>query len=75
MNILVVILLCSVFGLTGFLVAYVVYKKMDMSNKEVKKQAFTDPLTGGKNRHLFMYDLKKIRNLLFVLWILMVLNK
>ena len=60
MSTLQIILMCSAFLIIGFLIAFLIFNKKGVKNKEVEKQAFTDPLTGGKNRHLFMYDLDKL---------------
>ena len=54
-----VILLCLGFFILGAVLVLILFKDKANSNKEVEKQAFTDPLTGGKNRHMFMYDLDK----------------
>lgn len=60
MNTLQIILMCGTFLIIGFLLAFLMCNKKGVKTKEVEKQAFTDPLTGGKNRHLFMYDLDKL---------------
>lgn len=60
MQISQVILLCLGFFILGAILVLILFKDKADSNKEVEKQAFTDPLTGGKNRHMFMYDLDKL---------------
>lgn len=60
MELLQVIFLCVVFFIIGALVVFLFFKNKTSSNKEVERQAFTDPLTGGKNRHMFMFDLDRL---------------
>ena len=60
MNILIALLLFVLGLIIGGIVVNNVINQGKSNKKSIEKQAYTDPLTGGKNRHLFMLDLDKL---------------
>lgn len=58
------VIMAIIFILSGAIIGAIIYsiicKKINKSSKNIEEQAFTDPLTGGKNRHLFMHDLDNL---------------
>lgn len=63
MDILVAGIISIIIGIIiGYTVSKLKFKNIKKKQTSIEKQAFTDPLTGGKNRHLFMFDLDKLIN-------------
>lgn len=63
MNILIAVIFSIIIGIIiGYLISKTKFKGLKKTQVDIEKQAFTDPLTGGKNRHLFMFDLDKLIN-------------
>lgn len=61
MDTLIIAVISIVVGIiVGYFISRFIFKKIKKSQINIEKQAFTDPLTGGKNRHLFMLDLDKL---------------
>ena len=63
MDILVAGIISIIIGIIiGYAVSKLKFKNIKKKQTSIEKQAFTDPLTGGKNRYLFMFDLDKLIN-------------